>query len=75
MRMTFDFPDEWVPKLEEEAARDGHKSLSAVCRKAISFFLFNESSFVKNESSKKMPQLHVMNSPVRPDSSINLTKD
>ncbi|MGF0036509.1 hypothetical protein [Victivallis vadensis] len=75
MRMTFDFPDEWVPKLEEEAARDGHKSLSAVCRKAISFFLFSESSFVNIDASRKMPPPPIESSQVKPSPSVNLAKD
>lgn len=52
MRITLDCPDDWKKRLEEEALKDGHRNLSAVCRKAISLFLGNHSSFIKIKEQK-----------------------
>lgn len=43
MRITFDCPDTWLPRIKEAAQDDGHDSTSAVCRKAVAIFLGNKS--------------------------------
>lgn len=51
MRITFDCPDDWLPRIKEAAKNDGHDSTSAVCRKAVAIFLDIKSRKVDSFSS------------------------
>lgn len=52
MRITFDCPDGWLPRIKEAAQADGHDSTSAVCRKAVAIFLDIKSRKVDNSTTE-----------------------
>ena len=58
MKINFDAPEEWGPKLDELAQKDGHSNRAAVIRKIITLFFeekqnFSEHSEKSQEHDKK----------------------
>ena len=66
MRITLDLPDKWLPVIDQEAAKDGHSSRTAVVRKCIVAFFASTSPFVTlSESADAAAETEAADEPVQ----------